>query len=362
MKVIKEKQFLIFYLDSGKTCRYDLSTGETYGFSGKKVKSINTQLRGYTIKNIIDSIENESYKEFLSFISMHYTYATNFGSLLTEASNHLFLEQYFTAGINPDVHLSYKISEIPKGLIKYCQSSGIILNNRIISLYKDNPDIVNQIIETQLTNFTTNDIITKISYISSRYLDYGNKFLRLIKDYSYSTKSLLHYIDNLYSYEAVERSFEWFITEIYDYVIQASKLSRHYEKYPRNFLTTHTITNRNYRKLKQHFDEEAFYKIYTENHSYLEKNISDYSFIYPKKIQDIKDEAVQQSNCVASYIDRVLDNQCHIMFLRKKDNPKKSLVTLEVRDNKIVQARGPYNRMPTEEEKEVIHRWEQSVA
>ena len=50
------------------------------------------------------------------------------------------------------------------------------------------------------------------------------------------------------------------------------------------------------------------------------------------------------------------------MFLRKKDNPKKSLVTLEVRDNKIVQARGPYNRMPTEEEKEVIHRWEQSVA
>ena len=80
-------------------------------------------------------------------------------------------------------------------------------------------------------------------------------------------------------------------------------------------------------------------------------------FIYPKCTQDIKDEAVQQNNCVASYIDRVIDGHCDILFLRKKDSPDKSLVTIEVVNNKIVQALRRFNDHVTQEDQEAIDYW-----
>lgn len=53
------------------------------------------------------------------------------------------------------------------------------------------------------------------------------------------------------------------------------------------------------------------------------------------------------------------------MFLRKqnKDTPKKeeqynnNLVTLEIRDYKVVQARGKFNRPVTEQEQELINQF-----
>ena len=60
------------------------------------------------------------------------------------------------------------------------------------------------------------------------------------------------------------------------------------------------------------------------------------------------------SNCVSSYIDKVINGECHILFLRKKDSPDKSLVTIEVRNNQIVQARRKFNDPVNEEEQKVI--------
>jgi hypothetical protein len=106
--------------------------------------------------------------------------------------------------------------------------------------------------------------------------------------------------------------------------------------------------------LKQQFEEEDFKKRIDVE---MENNFGDYCFVYPKSVQDIKDEAVQQNNCVASYIQRVIDGRCHILFLRKKDNLDKSLVTIEVVNGKIVQALQRFNNPLTEEQKEVVDKW-----
>ena len=42
----KEKQFLVFDVN-GKIAKYDLSTGKTYGFSGREVKNIDLWLELY---------------------------------------------------------------------------------------------------------------------------------------------------------------------------------------------------------------------------------------------------------------------------------------------------------------------------
>ena len=63
------------------------------------------------------------------------------------------------------------------------------------------------------------------------------------------------------------------------------------------------------------------------------------------------------NNCVSSYIQRVIDGDCHILFLRLKDKPNESLVTIEVRNNKIVQALQKYNQPLTKEQQEIVDKW-----
>jgi hypothetical protein len=111
--------------------------------------------------------------------------------------------------------------------------------------------------------------------------------------------------------------------------------------------------------LKQEFSEQLFAKRIKPEY---EITHGDYKFIYPKCTQDIKDEAVQQQNCVASYIDLVINGDCDILFLRKKDTPEKSAVTIEVRNGKIVQAFQAYNMHCTEEQQEAVDAFNKKFA
>ena len=176
---------------------------------------------------------------------------------------------------------------------------------------------------------------------------------KLIEEHGYTVKALFQYIDHLMTYEAIEGESR-LVGEILDYARMMHEISPKFDKYPRNFLTTHRIACRNYNRLKKQFDEQKFQK---RRDPSLECKIGRYVFIYPNTPQDIKDEAVQQNNCVASYIDRVIDGHCHILFMRYAGCPDQSLVTIEVRGNKIVQALQRYNQPMTEEQRRAVDAW-----
>ena len=53
LSVYKDHSFLIFNQDD-KICKYDFATKTTYGWSGRKVNSLQTQLRNISIKELID--------------------------------------------------------------------------------------------------------------------------------------------------------------------------------------------------------------------------------------------------------------------------------------------------------------------
>ena len=165
-------------------------------------------------------------------------------------------------------------------------------------------------------------------------------------------------MDRLKTFEAIE-DMKYLIEEIYDYAHMMKQISNKFDKYPRNFLTTHKIACRNYNRLQQEFSEELFKKRINKKY---ECSFGDYIFIYPKSTQDIKDEAVHQNNCVASYIDKVIDGKCHILFLRKKISPNDSLVTIEVQNDQIVQARRKFNDPVTEKDQEVIDKFNKKFA
>ena len=147
---------------------------------------------------------------------------------------------------------------------------------------------------------------------------------------------------------------DYLLSELYDYAFMMKQISPKFDKYPRHLLTTHKIACRNYNRLKKQFDEDIFKSRIDLS---MEKTFGEYRFFYPECTQDIKDEAVQMNNCVSSYIDKVLRGDCHILFLRLKNHPKESLVTIEVRNNKIVQAFQKFNNPLTKEQKEVVEKW-----
>jgi hypothetical protein len=247
-----------------------------------------------------------------------------------------------------------------------CQTHSITLSNTFLKFYKENPDayLLAYNLMQEYVSLTDSDIYNILSHESSIKEYYGERtwdyrwvkistFNKLMQDFNYNAKSLLMYIDNLKTYEAID-DMGYLINEIYDYASMMHRISHKFDKYPKHFLTTHKIASRNYNRLKEQFVEEDFKKRIDDG---MEKVFGDYCFIYPRCTQDIKDEAVQQNNCVASYIKKVIDGESHILFLRKKEQPDKSLVTIEVRNGKIVQAKQRFNDPVDSEQQEAIDKW-----
>lgn len=361
MKTYKDKQFLVFELDNGKIVKYDLANKQCIGSKGKPVKSLQNYFKNISFNCIINSCEDKNYAEFLKFVRESNFYTIwNVGTVLSRIADYSRYEQFFAAGVGDLVKnswLHYNLNEIPKALLKICKENKFPIYDTLVTQYKYNPDAYqlafNLKYET-LTPSIVKDIIT-----TPAYGNYQNRtaFNVLLNDYGYKAKNLMLYLDYLATHEAINVQ-SYFIRQLVDHARMMNTLSVKFDRYPRYFLTTHAICSRNYNRLVQDFPEEIFKTRYREDY---EMQIGDYIFIYPRTTQDIKDEAVQQSNCVASYIDKVINGNCHILFLRKKDTPNISLVTIEVVDNKIVQARRRFNYSISKEEKEIIDKWNQII-
>ena len=96
--------------------------------------------------------------------------------------------------------------------------------------------------------------------------------------------------------------------------------------------------------------------------SKFEATVEDYVFIAPKEPQDFYDEATAQSNCLAGYIERYADGKDYIVFMRKKDTPEVSLVTIELDLNgNLCQAYQARNSKITEKQRAVINTWLERV-
>jgi len=86
MKIYKEKQFLIFDFEDGKTVKYDFSTKTCIGKRGKPVNSLCSQLSGLTIKELCDCCVDKQYGKFLNFVKRNGgydgRYIDNIGTVL----------------------------------------------------------------------------------------------------------------------------------------------------------------------------------------------------------------------------------------------------------------------------------------
>lgn len=358
MKAIKHGADLIFTCDDGKTVKYNLNTGVCIGKNGKPCMYLNSQLRGYSVDEIANSFEDKNFGKFISHVAQKCSRngqgIQNIGTVFQRMDGYKREEQIYSAGLTlagtfGKDYFKGTINEIPKGLVKILREIRESVNNVNIGEYKAHPDAFNYAFNHEFISLSKRD--------AYRFLMYnGNKFFNICDRYGYTPKSLLNYIDYLVTYEALSPDYpSKILGEIDDNCNMLSQMSDKYDKYPRHFLTSHQITSRTYQRWKEQFNEELFSKRVNKK---MEIVINGYKFIYPSKTEDIKKEAVQQSNCVVSYIDRVINGQCDIIFMRNANTPNESLVTVEIRNKKVVQARRRFNESVTDEQQKVLDKYE----
>jgi len=147
-----------------------------------------------------------------------------------------------------------------------------------------------------------------------------------------------------------------------DYLVMSKKLALNYvskkDLFPRNLIARH---DKMQKKLKIEEDRTTQFAAYLR---YLE--LSKYTYedekymIFPApSIQDLKEEGIQQGNCVGSmYLHPYIDKKTEIFFIRELDNITKSFITLEYKNGNVVQKELPHhNRNFTQEQNDFIDKW-----
>lgn len=164
----------------------------------------------------------------------------------------------------------------------------------------------------------------------------------------YSFGKFLDYV----SEEACNQGFASvtnFTSELRDYLNMCETMRVTPSLYTSYLKQTHDILARNYKIVITEDQEKLFAGRYEDFKPFTTKD-KEYAIVAPRESDDIKQEGYKLNHCVASYINRVITGTSKILFLRKAKKTSESLVTLEVINKAIVQARGASNRSINKEE------------
>ena len=183
--------------------------------------------------------------------------------------------------------------------------------------------------------------------------EYRCDFSRLVEWLTYTIKNR-NRLNLFYSYYGRN-----FTTEDYlDYLnMQYQMYGKVKEKYPDFWLSEKQMMNEKYnewKKLKNNTQFSLHQNRLFDNVRYENEY---FKVVVPLTNTEILDEADQQKHCVASYIDRIVKGETNIVFIREKSNLDTSLLTVEIRDNKICQVRGFQNRAYNKIEYDFMKEW-----
>ena len=359
-KTIKNYEFNVnraFLIE--KNSFTNLKTNKTYTYeeyyNNIYNKGNNDSLEIYmaeVYKENLQELKNTVYKYSYLWIASDYFKDNNLISL----EHLIFVPLYFK---NFDLLMKEKLFDLTFTTYNMSKSAKSFveiykIDKKYIPFIRDN-NLTYQ--EVKLLKAYPKEDIETIRYFSLNiYL--SETIIQIIDKYKIDLRYLKEYI-TLQSTKDEELIHEYF-----DYIRIAEELKMNLKDkkilYPNNLVEEHnklflkikTLNNPNINK-----KIKAISKILSLNKYEDEKHI-----IYPaSSIEDLIKESAEQHNCVKLYVDRVANNESQIYFLRQKDNPNKSYVTVEVYDNKVIQAKSKYNANVSKEIKDFLNKWEKTL-
>ena len=334
---------------STKTAKQKEITNITLHDPGYKY---NTKSGGKTLFNLVNKITdtksiNVIIKTLEEYPEIEVLYSTNGMSPLFSCIN--------LKHINKGAKKPHQILGLTRPIFKYFidlseredyyswrMSNDLYMAIDISKLYKNKPDIGDVLIKDVINN----------------NLDY-EKYIKLLNDEKYNRDRLIRYITNdLNTFQGIDLADEG-LRILYDYIKMCKDTKVPYVKYPDSLKKYHDVAVKNYKiQIDKIMKEKFIDKVNDEEYKKLEsKDVDGYTIIAPELPEDVKKEGASLHHCVASYISYIADGTSKILFMRNKKTPYMSLITLEVRGERLTQYKGSCNRNPSPKEMEAIKTW-----
>lgn len=242
------------------------------------------------------------------------------------------------------------LEQSPK-LIKYCNSKIGLENYKLI-------DAIYYIMESTDYNNAKLfiDIIEDLN-LKETYSGYLIEILTLMKYYKFDTNTFLKYI----TYGFYSQGILGYDNNIYinykDYLNMSNSMyGKIKNKYPKALKTEHDKLSLKYNLYTEYKNDLTLFNV-SKEYQDLKYKDSKYSIIIPETSADIIEEGVNQSNCVASYVEKVVEGKTLIVFMRDNNNLEESLVTIEVKEGVVCQVKAYANTNTTAEQDKFISKW-----
>lgn len=221
----------------------------------------------------------------------------------------------------------------------------------------------------------------------------SSKFFRFIKNFNLTNDDAKYFIDKLmispvsnfdvYSgytlliqHCKIRRLIDYLLFDIYYqgyysiagalssledfYRCQLALYGKVKEKYPKYLATEHNIAVFKYNLVREQIESKDFEDfVNSEEYTNLNYDVQGqrYCIITPKLPSDLADEGTNLNHCVKTYISKVAKQESKILFLRERKARENSLVTIEVKNNTVIQVKGMRNRQPNTEEMKFVNLW-----
>jgi hypothetical protein len=366
LKLQMQQEFIYVTNENNQKVRYDLKRKTMQRYSKRELEWVNVKQQyeffsPYSL-NHIKCVETERFLELLKITKEINPNCYSLSTFLARLGEALIYENYIRAGIDTQREvwrgsghyyhrnlLSRPLEFYSKNTQKIFQKYKVKIMVKMEKTFIQDYDFMEKFIsDIDLSVINDND---KKQIIED--LDEDDHLIQLVKDFKYDTKTLLKFIYGyLIPFENMDLRDA--ITTLRDYYSMASQIGREVKKYPKYLHSMHDIINSNFKAFKKNYDENKFEELIKFE---LEYETKQFSILVPKSPKEIIDEGVQLNHCVGSYVDRILRGECYIFFLRMTEEKEKSILTLEMKDNKITQCKGSYNRSPTVEELQFLNNY-----
>ena len=309
----KEKNFIIITLDNSKgSYRLDINTGTLYGIKGSPVKTCPRRKEIYSLFPYYHSEGGNNLEYVIHQMIANYSNTSDYAryaAVMQSADKidalgfpplSLGEKQYVYLGENMKA-LSAWLKENDMEEFSYrsfCRWCEYDKAKKTLGAVVDllTPEMYYAIIDAR-SDLTPDEIGVCAYYLGrGKYWEYHN----------HSVTSLIRYIE----------------------------LCRMLEKAPQkvnNFMREYCETKQEYELRKTEFDNKKMALNYAKYGKAWEFEYGDFKIVIPTTAQDIVTEGSRMHHCVGSYVNRVLNGDTYICFVRHKDTPDKCYITCQVR-------------------------------
>lgn len=294
-------------------------------------------LHGQEIIAVMKDIDNGVFAKFLETVAYINDRCSNFGTFLIRMFDFKHLESYVAAGAKFDNNIICEYTDFDKDMRRKMLETNTLYKNSVATLFTSNLDLGRAIFSRikDKENFTE-----YVEGLSSQIQGLNT----LVTYYGYDLNTLFNYIDARQG-DSDYRMFGC-IGELSDYARMSEDIygEGNFVKYPNDLKEEHDLITVLHRKRSISEETKKSFKECIKPE--LEWKDKKFAVIYPKEVEELLDEGKALKHCVGSYHSHVTSGKCDIVFLRDLADIRTPLVTLEIRQHCIQQAKGYGNKAP----------------